>query len=396
MRFPTYIIAIGMREFDVGTIPLGTSFSDKVFLDGSYIVLAPHEPVTPDLLKRLAAWGYATLFSDGARESESEAIAAVKAIERKVTGAAASPSPFNDGGGIGCYFELIDRTQALIDGFRAGEGLSTSEITASMQMCTDAVGGYRDEILRYPEYPFPIRDYLAVHLTNCAILTAAIGGYLSREESHQRMLVEGAYLHDIGMAALPADLYEKKDRLTAAELERVRSHTRIGYQALSEASFPKQVCLAALEHHEWLDGSGYPSGKKGAETSPIAKVVAVVCSYDAATSSRSYKEAIDFHAAISDLLHKGSKRYHPSVVKAFAYATSACAPGAFVRLSNGAAGLVIRANEAYPKMPTVRLLFDEHGKRVDSHRVVETHSDSGIAVDHEIGPEELTDFYQVV
>jgi HD-GYP domain-containing protein (c-di-GMP phosphodiesterase class II) len=389
------IYSVGyMREFDVATIPIGTSFSNKVFLDGSYIVLAPHEPVTTGLLDRLAAWGYTTVFSNGANESESEAVAAERAIEKQEE--AETLPAAEDTGGIRYYFELIDRTQTLIDRFRAGDGLNTSEIRASLQRCMEVVDEYRDEILRYPEYPFPIQDYLAVHLTNCAILTAATGGYLSREKSHKRLLVEAAYLHDIGMAELPADLYEKQDHLTAPELERVRSHPLLGYRALKQAEFSEQVCLAALEHHEWLDGTGYPSGKKGPQTSALAKVVAVVCSYDAATSSRSYKEAVDSHAAISDLLLKGSKRYHPSVVKAFAHATSAYAPGAFVRLSNGAAGLVIRANDAYPKMPTVRLLFDEHGLRVNTHRIVETHSDSRIAVDHEIGPEELSNYYDVV
>ncbi len=386
-----------MKRFDVSAIPIGTCFSDKVYLDKNYIVLAPHEPVSVNLLERLSEWGYKSVVTNGTHES-ALAVANMTAADTTVTDAIVADKPESTpharkAGSIQYYFDLIDSTQMLIDRFRDGAGLDKPSISRGMATCLEIVRAIGEEILRYPEYPFPIQDYLAVHMANCAIMTAAIGGYFSREESHLQELVEAAYLHDIGMAALPAQIYEKEDTLSPEELERIRSHPALGYQALKEASYSEEICLVALEHHEWLDGTGYPGGKTGSEISPFAQVVAVLCSYDAATSSRPYKEAVDSHAAISDMLRNGGKRYHTSVIKAFAHMTAAYAPGSFVRLSNGAAGLVIRANEGYPTMPTVRLLFDEHGEKVNTHRVVQTHSENGISVDHEIGPDELSYYY---
>lgn len=365
------------------SIEAGLCFSDKVFLDQNYILLAPYEPISEDLLARLATWGYSSVFSKGRMQEVPKKVK--KAEQAPVVDVETNES-------VEYYFEFIDSTQSMINNLRNGGELDRSTTAALVEKCIAIVRENKDEILRYPEFPFPSHDYLTVHLVNCAILAAATGGMLSKEDRHLSLLVEAAYLHDLGMTALPSALYEKQGPLTPEERQRVRGHTEIGHSLLADAGYPEAICRAASEHHEWLDGSGYPSGRSMKQISDLAKVVSVLCSFDAATSCRSYKEAVDPHTAILDMIGSGPSRYHPVVVKAFMHATAQYPPGTFVTLSDGSAGLVVRANENYPSMPTVRLLYDEAGIAVDDHKLVQTHWEHGIKVRQELKPEELTEY----
>ncbi len=138
-----------------------------------------------------------------------------------------------------------------------------------------------------------------------------------------------AMVHDIGMVALPRNVLRKKDILTDEEWTLVQSHVRIGADVLKGSVFPGAIASIAAQHHERLDGSGYPQGLKGYDVSPAGRILAVADVFDAMTSVRPYRPALLVEEARGFLdQHKGVL-FAPEVVQAL--------PSALTRM-----GLVLR------------------------------------------------------
>lgn len=139
-----------------------------------------------------------------------------------------------------------------------------------------------------------------------------------------RMVTETSPLHDIGKVAIPDFILRKPGPLTAEEFTIMKTHTVQGAAALAEtaAEFPNARFLQmaheiALYHHEKFDGSGYPFGLAGDEIPLAARIVALADAYDAITSKRSYKEAIDPSRARSLIVADSGSHFDPRVVSAF-------------------------------------------------------------------------------
>ncbi|MBM7559158.1 HD domain-containing phosphohydrolase [Marinitoga litoralis] len=137
-----------------------------------------------------------------------------------------------------------------------------------------------------------IRDnYTHTHSKNVSNLAVKIAKNLGYDDSLLEELEISALLHDIGKIGIPDEILNKPSKLTDEEYKIIQSHTIIGAELLSEIDFlSKKIPLGALEHHEKLDGSGYPYHKKDNEISEFGKILAVADIFDALTAKRVYKE----------------------------------------------------------------------------------------------------------
>lgn len=137
-----------------------------------------------------------------------------------------------------------------------------------------------------------LRDkYTHTHSNNVSKYAIKVGKELDFSDSFLEELEIAALLHDVGKIGIPDEVLNKPGKLTDEEYKIIQSHTLIGGKLLSEIDFlSKNIPLGALEHHEKLDGTGYPYNKKGNEISLFGKLLAVVDIYDALTAKRVYKE----------------------------------------------------------------------------------------------------------
>jgi HD-GYP domain-containing protein (c-di-GMP phosphodiesterase class II) len=137
-----------------------------------------------------------------------------------------------------------------------------------------------------------LRDrYTHTHSNNVSKISVAIGEELGFSDSFLEELEISALLHDVGKIGIPDEVLNKPNKLTEEEYKIIQSHTLIGADLLSEIDFlSKNISLGALEHHEKLDGSGYPYHKKNDEISLFGKLLAVADIYDALTAKRIYKD----------------------------------------------------------------------------------------------------------
>ncbi len=162
-----------------------------------------------------------------------------------------------------------------------------------------------------------MRDpYTAGHQQRVAELACAIAREMGIEEDRIEALRLAGFLHDIGKITVPAAILNKPGLLNSYEFALVKTHPVTGYEALKDIPFPHPVALTVRQHHERLDGSGYPDGLRGEEILPEARILAVADVLDAMTSHRPYRPAQSFAAALEEITSQSGVLYDPAVVRA--------------------------------------------------------------------------------
>ncbi len=158
--------------------------------------------------------------------------------------------------------------------------------------------------------------YTAGHQQRVARLACAIACEMGLGRDVDEGIRLGGMIHDIGKIHLPAEILSKPGRLSAMEYELVKSHVRVGYDILKDIDFPWPVADIAYQHHERLDGSGYPQGLKGDEICLEARIVAVADVVEAMSSHRPYRPALGMDAALDEISAKRGKWFDPDAVDA--------------------------------------------------------------------------------
>ena len=158
--------------------------------------------------------------------------------------------------------------------------------------------------------------YTAGHQQRVSQLSRAIGQEMGLDAAQIDGLRMGATIHDIGKIYLPAEILSKPTKLTDVEYALIKSHTQVGYDILKDITFPWPVADIAHQHHERLDGSGYPQGLKGDEICLEARIVAVADVVEAMGSHRPYRAALGFDAALQEIEKYRGKWFDPAAVDA--------------------------------------------------------------------------------
>jgi len=158
--------------------------------------------------------------------------------------------------------------------------------------------------------------YTAGHQRQVAKLAVAIARRMGLDEDALQGIHMGATIHDIGKINIPAEILSKPSRLNEMEYLMVRMHPKIGYDILKDVHFPWPVAEVAYQHHERMDGSGYPQGLKGEQIRMEARIVAVADVVEAMTSHRPYRPGLGHEVAIAEISDYSGIRYDADVVNA--------------------------------------------------------------------------------
>ncbi|WP_428911143.1 HD-GYP domain-containing protein [Niallia sp. Krafla_26] len=212
-------------------------------------------------------------------------------------------------------------------------------------------------------------NYIFTHSLNVTLYSLAVGMELNLKPAQLETVGLGSILHDIGKVTVPKEILLKPGRLTDQEFDVIKTHTTEGFDILRNSySVPLLVAHCAFQHHERLDGSGYPRGIKGQEIHDFAKLIAVSDVFDAVTSNRVYRSAMLPHEGL-ELLYAGVERqYELNVVKAFHKAVAIYPVGITVELNDGRKGVVVKQNAALSDRPIVRIL-EENGEQVEPYEL---------------------------
>ncbi|MDO8330610.1 MAG: PAS domain S-box protein [Fluviicoccus sp.] len=162
-----------------------------------------------------------------------------------------------------------------------------------------------------------LRDpYTAGHERRVSLIAGAIGRHLGWDEPRCRELEMIGLIHDIGKIAVPSELLTRPRRLNDIEMDLIREHAHTGFEILRDIPFNAPVAEVVYQHHERMDGSGYPRGLKGDDILPAARVIAVADVLESMASHRPYRPALGVDAALAELEGGRGVIYDAGVVDA--------------------------------------------------------------------------------
>jgi HD-GYP domain-containing protein (c-di-GMP phosphodiesterase class II) len=158
--------------------------------------------------------------------------------------------------------------------------------------------------------------YTAGHQLRVGSLGARIATKLNLDPSMILLIQQSGELHDVGKIAIPTEILSRPGRFSTLEYDMVKRHTLIGGDILSRALLPWPIAEVAMQHHERLDGSGYPYGLQGDQIGRPARIIAVADVVEAMTQHRPYRPALGLDAALGEVSQGAGTKYDADVVSA--------------------------------------------------------------------------------
>lgn len=201
--------------------------------------------------------------------------------------------------------------------------------------------------------------YLMEHSINLAVLMGIFSKAVNIPRDNITKSVTGALLHDIGKVMIPDEILHKPGKLTAKEFEIIKEHVSLSRDILQtvEGIDPLTVKVAA-EHHERVDGSGYPLGLTSCQLCTESKMVAITDVYDAITADRVYHKGMPPTNALKKLLEWSGSHLDESLVHRFIKTVGIYPVGSLVKLDSGRLAIVLEPGEKDLKAPIVKIFYN--------------------------------------
>ncbi|MBG9794805.1 HD family phosphohydrolase [Paenibacillus dendritiformis] len=199
-------------------------------------------------------------------------------------------------------------------------------------------------------------DYL-YHKSVAVALTSHLLGQWSGQPAKEGMQIALAgLLHDIGKTRVDEDIVNKQGSLTDSERAEMNRHAHYAYDILRHTpGLNEGVKLGVLQHHERMDGSGYPLGVSGEKIHPYAKIVAVADMFHAMTLNRGYKRAASPYLVLEQLKEESFGKLDPQLVSTFIQKVTHFQQGSAVQLNDGRVGKIVFTEERHPTRPWVSI-----------------------------------------
>lgn len=339
-----------MRKINLDSVQAGAILAKTIMTLEGKVLLTSGVILNEDFIAKLQAYGITELF-----------------IEDEISRNISVPEFVKE--------DIITETKLLMKVMMTGTPITTS---IDGQKVMEAVNKIISNILANEDivvYLSDIRsvdDYTFSHSVNVCIYSLVIGIGLGYTGEKLRELGVGAMLHDIGKVKIPDYILKKPGKLTRDESDEIKRHTLYGYEILKST---KGISLTsshiALEHHERVDGSGYPYHFRSENIHKTAKIVAVSDVYDALTSDRVYRKKLMHCEVIDYITSLASHHFDQEVVDTFIRYVAYYPIGTAVILNNGEKGIVSKYNKYFPTRPVVRIVMGEDGKALARHKEID-------------------------
>ena len=193
-----------------------------------------------------------------------------------------------------------------------------SRLRRNEEILQSRPGSVLNEIIQTIGTIVEIRDpYTAGHQRRVSIISERIAKVLGLQEDEVEGIRLAALVHDVGKISIPADILNKPGEISPIEFELIKCHSRSGYDILKNIRFHQPVANIVLQHHERMNGSGYPDGIAGEEILIGARIIGVADVVESMTSHRPYRPALSLDDALQEIDGKKGVLYDPLVVEAF-------------------------------------------------------------------------------
>ncbi|OHD58147.1 MAG: hypothetical protein A2014_10085 [Spirochaetes bacterium GWF1_49_6] len=291
------------------------------------------------------------------------------------------------------YKESVTTINALYGRYRSKQGFNVDEVQKLANKLVNTVMMEKNPNVFINLVNITGRgEYLFHHIVNVTLLGILLGQRIGYSMVKLVSLAMAGLLYDIGMTKIPAYIVEKEGKLSPEERNQINTHPIHSYQTISrEFNLPTEIARVGLEHHEKWDGTGYPRKIKGNEISEMSRMLAIVDTYEALIKSRVYREKNESYDAMKLVVSEGSKRFDPDLLKVFLNMMSIYPVGGFVRLNNNAIAKVVSADAVSPFRPTVKIVYDEFGDKIEDGEVIRLSKEKDIYIVGAVKTSQLND-----
>jgi putative nucleotidyltransferase with HDIG domain len=382
------------KRINVDELQMGMYCADVYNADG-VLILAAHIPISNleqiSILKRLGVMTVEIDLTKGIDLAPSKRTAATTA-----KGTVAFTEPYSKELPIAkdIYRKTILSVQHAIKAIKLGKAYSTHEIETTVKGIVESILRNSDALMNICQIR-GYNEYVYEHSVNVTILVCALCHILGYEKD---IIIEagvGAFLHDLGMIWIPENIVNKPDKLSDAEAMVIKRHPEYGLEILKDR---KGISILSrtivIQHHERLNGKGYPKGLKGDRIHEVGSIAGIADTYDAMTSNRVHRPALTPQQALAFLYSVSDKEFPKKISEHFVKLLGVYPVGSFVKLMNGEMGIVIRVRQEKILSPDVLMLFDARGKKLDSpveyqlSQMVHESGNNRFTIDKSLNPHE--------
>lgn len=253
------------------------------------------------------------------------------------------------------YKMTIKKFKSIYTEFRLGRVPVYQEIDDALEPLYEAILN-DNQFTRKMWQIHAYDDYTFDHSVRVSMISGLLAKWCGLNNSQIKDAALAGLLHDIGKCNIPDQILNKPSALTLEEFKVMKTHAILGYILIKDIpNISYDVLLAVMQHHERVDGTGYPNGLKGNEINYLAKIVAVADVYCAMTQDRVYKKAMHPFETMSFILEKCHSSLDFSMSKTFLANISHFYIGHQVTLTNGQSGEIIMTYKDDPARPLVRV-----------------------------------------
>ena len=233
----------------------------------------------------------------------------------------------------------------------------------TVEQANTLVGQIADSILTAPELAIQVMgenvggEDIYFHSLNVTMLSLMIARDIKLPQEAVQPLGMGALFHDIGRREIPDKILMKMESLTQSERNYYELHCQYGVNVGRKLKFSLPTLTVIHEHHEMVDGSGYPRRLKGDEINILARIVAIANYYDELCNPHNILNALTPHEALATMFAKLRTKFDAKLLQVFVRCLGVYPPGTVIQLSNGPVGMVVTINTARPMKPMV-MIYD--------------------------------------
>lgn len=335
-----------MRQVSVNSLKIGDVLGKTIYSSNGRTLLGKGVKLTPLFIGKLRGMGISIVYIEDPRFNDVVAEDIISEENRR---------------------EAMDIIEQSTQAVRLGKDLDGFPLKNMIKKIVEEIMFKKDVLVNMMD----IRskdNYTFAHSVNVCVLSTVLGKVMLLDKEKLETLAIGALLHDVGMVHLPPNILNPTEELTLSELEQMKTHTTLGFEDLRKRKeLSLVVAHIAFQHHEHINGTGYPRQLKEGEIHPLAQIVAIADLYDKLTSDHSELKRVMPHEACEVLMGLVGKVFPLEPVRMFLKNIAAYPTGITVRLNTGEIGVVVDQNPSIPARPVVRV-YDEvdfnggHGK----------------------------------
>ncbi|REK72042.1 HD-GYP domain-containing protein [Paenibacillus paeoniae] len=252
------------------------------------------------------------------------------------------------------YEKMIDVLRHVFNSYVTGQGMPIMDIRIQLERLLQHIADYK--ILTFAPRTFQERDYLLHNSVTSAMTSYLIAQWVGQPQKDWMQVALAGLLKDIGNVRIDRGILSKPNALTPDEQEEMKRHTVLGYQLLKNvAALNEGVKLAALQHHEKIDGTGYPLGIDASKMHPYAKIVSIADIFHAMTLNKSYRKAASPYLVLEQIQSDAFGKLDASYVRTFVERVTQFHNGTVVRLSDDRIGEIVFSERTHPTRPWVSI-----------------------------------------